>query len=144
MTVEQITRLRSQARQSGCAVKVAKNRLIRLALQESGRKGLESYLSGPTILITHSEDGVAPAKLAVDFAKDVEKLIVKGGLLRNDVLNQAGIQRLAKLPGREQLQSEFAGLINSLIGTVYFNAQNLLSEFTGLVDAQKANLEKAA
>ena len=94
-------------------------------------------------MITHSDDAAGAAKLAVDFAKDCDKLVVKGGILRQDVLDEAKVKYLAKLPGREQLQSEFVGLINSLVGTVYFNAQDLLSEFTGLCDAQKEKLEAA-
>ena len=144
LTVEEVTQLRSQAREAGCTVRVAKNRLIRLALQEMGRQGFESHLVGPTVLITHPEDPVVPAKVFVDFAKDHERLQVKGGLLRQDVLDAGGVTRLAKLPGREQLRSEFAGLINNLVGVVYFNAQNLLSEFSGLVEAQKERLEQAA
>lgn len=144
LTVEEATQLRERAREAGCIVRVAKNRLIKLALQEAGRGGFESYLSGPTILITHSEDPVVPAKIFMDFAKEHERLQLKGGLLRRDVLDAAGVIRLAKLPGREQLRSEFAGIVNSLLGVVYFNAQNLLGEFSGLLEAQKERMAKAA
>ena len=141
LTVEEATQLRAQAREAGCTVRVAKNRLIKLALQEVGRSGFDPYLLGPTILITHPEDPVTPAKIFVDFAKEHERLQLKGGLLRQDVLDPAALKRLAKLPGREQLRGEFAGIVNSVLGVVYFSAQNLLSEFTGLADAQR---EKAA
>jgi len=143
LTVEQVTDLRNKARESGCSVKVAKNRLVRIVLQEAGRSGLEPYLTGPTMLITHPEDPVTPAKVLADFSKDCEKLVIKAGLLREDILDAEGVKRLAKLPGKPQLQSEFAGLINSLVGVVYFNAQNMMSEFSGLVDAQKEKLEAA-
>lgn len=144
MSVEQVTKLRVKAREVGCGVKIAKNRLIRLALSELGRGGFESSLIGPTILVTHVEDAAGSAKLLVDFAKDCDKIKIKGAMLRGDVLNASSVERLAKLPGRDHLRSEFVGLVNNLVGTVYFNAQNLLSEFAGLVSAQKDKLEKAA
>ena len=144
LTVEEVTRLRSQAREAGCTVRVAKNRLIRLALAEVGCSGFDAHLLGPTILITHVDDPVAPAKIFVDFAHAHNRLQPKGGLLRQEVLDVTAIKRLARLPGRDHLRSEFAGIVNSVLGVIYFNAQNLLSEFGGLVDAQKEQLEKAA
>lgn len=144
MSVEQVSQLRAKAREAGCQVKVAKNRLMKLALSELERPGLEPLLSGPTIVVTHEEDPVCAAKVFSDFAEDCEKLEIKGGMLREEALDLAGVTRLAKLPGREQLQSEFVGMINSLIGVVYFNSQNLMGGFTGLVEAQKNKLEEAA
>lgn len=143
LTVEEVTQLRSQIREAGCTLKVAKNRLIKLALKELGQTGFDDYLVGPTMLMMHPEDPVTPAKVGSIFAKDHEKLQIKGALLRKEVLDATAVNRLAKLPGREQLQSEFVGLVNSLVGVVYFNAQNLLSEFTGLAAAQKEKLEAA-
>ena len=144
LTGEEATALRRQAREAGCAVKVAKNRLIKLALKEASRPALDDYLLGPTVLITHPDDPVTPAKIFADFAKKCERLKVKGGILREDVLDAAAVNHLAQLPGRDQLRSEFAGLINNLTGVVYFSAQNLLGEFTGLVDAQKEQAPQAA
>jgi large subunit ribosomal protein L10 len=143
LTVEEVTQLRSVAREKGCSVKVAKNRLIKLALKEVGKPNFDDYLSGPTMLVTHDEDPISPAKVFADFAKDHEKLVLKGCLLREEVMDAAGVQRLSKLPGREELQSEFAGLVNTLVGVVYHNANNLFGEFAGLVSAQKDKLEAA-
>lgn len=144
LKVEEVTKLRSKAREVGCTVKVAKNTLIGRVLESLGRPGFDSYLVGPTILISHPDDPVAAAKVLVDFAKDCDRLKVKAGILRSDVLDAQAVDRLAKLPGRDQLRSEFVGLVNNLVGVVYFNAQNMLSEFSGLVEAQKDKLEKAA
>ena len=142
LTVDEMKELRVKASECGCIVRIAKNTLIKHALKDIGKlEGLESCLIGPTVLIAHADDPVSPAKTFVEFSKDHEKLTVKGALLNTEGMDVAGVEHLSKLPGMEELRAQFAGLINNLVGTVYFNANNLMGEFTGLVDAQK---EKAA
>ena len=82
---------------------------------------------------------MTPAKTFVDFAKDCENLVIKAGLLNQECLDLAGVEHLSKLPGKQELRNQFAGLVNNLVGTVYFNANNLMQEFSGLVDAQQEN-----
>ena len=78
LTVEQSTDLRSKMREAGASYKVAKNRLASLALKDTPYAGMEDMLTGPTAL-GYSEDPVAAAKAAVDFAKTNDKLEIVGG-----------------------------------------------------------------
>ncbi|MBT3787985.1 MAG: 50S ribosomal protein L10, partial [Alphaproteobacteria bacterium] len=90
LSVTEITDLRNQMRAAGANFKVPKNRLPRLALADTPYAGLADMFTGPTA-IAFSEDVVAPAKVAVDYAKKNEKLVVVGGAMGENVLDVAGV-----------------------------------------------------
>lgn len=112
MTVAQSTDLRSKMRDAGASYKVAKNRLAKLALKDTDYVGIEEYLSGPTAL-AWSEDPVAAAKAAVDFAKSNDKLEIVGGSMGTQVLDEAGIRALASMPSLDELRGKIVGLVNA-------------------------------
>ena len=112
MSVDQSTQLRGKMREAGASYKVAKNRLAKLALKDTDYTGLEDFLSGPTAL-AWSEDPVAAAKAAVDFAKSNDKLEILGGSMGTTVLDQAGVEALASMPSLDELRGTLVGLINA-------------------------------
>ena len=112
MTVDQSTELRGKMREAGASYKVAKNRLAKLALKDTDYVGLDEFLSGPTAL-AWSEDPVAAAKAAVDFAKSNDKLEIVGGSMGTQVLDEAGIKALASMPSLDELRGTIVGLINA-------------------------------
>lgn len=112
LTVAQSTDLRGKMRDAGASYKVAKNRLAKLALKETRYEGLEEYLSGPTAL-AFSEDPVAAAKTAVDFAKSNDKLEIVGGSMGGQLLDEAGVKALASMPSLDELRAKLVGLVNA-------------------------------
>lgn len=112
LTVEQSTDLRNKMREAGATYKVAKNRLAKLALKDTDYVGIEEYLSGPTAL-AWSEDPVAAAKAAVDFAKSNDKLEIVGGSMGTQVLDEAGVKALASMPSLDELRGKIVGLVNA-------------------------------
>lgn len=112
MTVAQSTELRNKMREAGASYKVAKNRLAKLALKDTDYVGIEEFLSGPTAL-AWSEDPVAAAKAAVDFAKSTDKLEIVGGSMGTQVLDEAGVKALASMPSLDELRGTIVGLINA-------------------------------
>src|SRR3569623_1280368 len=112
LSVAQSTQLRAKMRDAGASYKVAKNRLAKLALKDTGYEGLEEYLTGPTAIAT-SADPVAAAKAAVDFAKTNDRLEIVGGSMGGQLLDQKGIQALASLPSLDQLRGTLVGLLNA-------------------------------
>jgi len=91
---------------------VTKNRLTRRALEGTKYQPLDSMFTGPTA-IAYSEDPVAAAKVAVNFAKDNEKLIVLGGALGEEQLDVASIKSLASLPSLDELRAKIVGMLNT-------------------------------
>ena len=112
LTVDQSTELRSKMREAGASYKVAKNRLAKLALKDTDYVGIEEYLSGPTAL-AWSEDPVAAAKAAVDFAKSNDKLEIVGGSMGSQVLDADGVKALASMPSLDELRGKIVGLVNA-------------------------------
>lgn len=112
MSVAQSTDLRAKMRDAGASYKVAKNRLAKLALNDTPYIGLEEYLSGPTAL-AWSNDPVAAAKAAVDFAKSNDKLEIVGGSMGGQLLDAEGVKALASMPSLDELRGKLVGLINA-------------------------------
>jgi len=110
LTVAQMQILRRQMRQAGATVKVAKNRLAKIALEGSDVASIAALLKGPT-LIAYSGDPVAAPKAAVDFAKTNEKFVILGGAMGATVLNPDGVKALASLPSLDELRGKLVGLI---------------------------------
>ena len=112
LSVAQSTQLRSKMRDAGATYKVAKNRLAKLALKDTDYVGIEDLLVGPTGL-AWSEDPVAAAKAAVDFAKSNDRLEIVGGAMGTTVLDEAGIKALAAMPSLDELRGKIVGLVNA-------------------------------
>lgn len=112
LTVAQVTELRRQMRDAGASFKVAKNRLVCLALEGTPYKPLAKLFKGPTG-IAYANDPVAAAKVAVEFAKKNDKFTVLGGAMGETVLNAEGVKALATLPSLDELRGKIVGLLNA-------------------------------
>jgi len=112
LTVAQMQVLRRQARQAGTTVKVAKNRLAKIALEGTDVASIGSLLKGPTV-IAYSSDPVAAPKVANDFAKANDKFVILGGAMGAQVLDAQGVSSLASLPSLDELRGKLIGLIQA-------------------------------
>lgn len=145
LSAEELNVLRGQVKSVGGRILVAKNTLINVVLKEQGVEGFDTALKGPTALVLLGDDLVGPAKVLTDFAKNNAKELptAKGGLLQGAPVDAAGIARLSKLPSREQLLSEFIGVLQAplqqLVGALEGPQRNLVSVITN----HKNNLEEA-
>jgi large subunit ribosomal protein L10 len=110
LTVAQMQQLRQQMRQAGAKVKVAKNRLAKIALKDTDVASIASLLKGPTVL-AYSGDPVAAPKVAIDFAKANEQFVILGGSMGKTALDQNGIKALASLPSLDELRAKIVGLL---------------------------------
>ena len=112
LTVAQMQILRKQARQAGTTVKVAKNRLAKIALEGTDVASIGSLLKGPTV-IAYSDDPVGASKVAVDFAKAHEKFVILGGAMGKTILDAKGVKAIADLPSLDELRAMLLGVINA-------------------------------
>jgi large subunit ribosomal protein L10 len=106
--------LRRQVAAAGGEYQVVKNTLLRLAAQNTSAAKLNDLLSGNNALGTTSGDPVSLAKALIDFAKDNQTLVIKGGVVSGKVVDVAQIGRLATLPSREVLLAQLLGTMNSV------------------------------
>ena len=112
MTVEQMTDFRKRMKDAGGAVKVTKNRLTKLALADTDAAGLADLFKGPTV-IAHAKDPITAARIAVNYAKENNKLVILGGSMGKSVLGPDGVKALADLPSLDELRAKLVGLINA-------------------------------
>ena len=112
LTVSQMQTLRKQMKQAGASVKVAKNRLAKIALDGTDASVVVPLLKGPTV-IAYSGDPVAAPKVATDFAKAHEKFVILGGAMGKTALNPDGIKALAALPSLDELRGKIVGLLQA-------------------------------
>jgi large subunit ribosomal protein L10 len=112
MTVAQMTDFRKRIKEAGGSVKVAKNRLAKLALKDTDAAGIADLFKGPTC-IASSKDPVAAARIAVKYAKENDKLVILGGAMGKNVLDAKSVKALADLPSLDELRAKLIGLINA-------------------------------
>jgi large subunit ribosomal protein L10 len=112
LTVNQVNDLRGRMSQAGATVKVAKNRLAKLALDGTDASGIKDLFTGPT-MVAYAADPVSAPKVAADFAKANEKFVVLGGALGKTVLDANGVKALAELPSLDQLRAKIVGMIQT-------------------------------
>ena len=112
LTVSEMTDLRSQLRDAGGTMQVAKNRLVKRALEGTEAAPITDLFNGPTCIVT-SDDPVSGPKVVAKFAKDNEKLVILGGIMGSTVLDQAGVQSLAALPSLDELRGKIVGLMQA-------------------------------
>jgi large subunit ribosomal protein L10 len=112
LTVAQFQKLRREMKANGATVKVAKNRLAKIALEGTDVASISPLLKGPT-LIAYSSDPVAAPKVAVAFAKDHDKLVILGGAMGTTALNPDGVKALATMPSLDELRAKLLGLLQA-------------------------------
>ncbi len=114
ITVADMTKLRSQARDKGVNLSVLKNTLARRAVAGSAFEVLSDQMTGP-LIYGFSIDAVAAAKVVADFAKTNEKLVIRAGAFGGKTLDVNGVKQLANIPSREVLLAQLCGLLMSPI-----------------------------
>jgi len=112
LSVAQMTDYRSRMKAAGGSVKVAKNRLAKIALKDTAVDGISDLFEGQTC-IAYSDDPIAAAKTAVAFAKENDKLVILGGAMGGNVLDPNGVKALAELPSLDELRAKIIGLLNA-------------------------------
>jgi large subunit ribosomal protein L10 len=130
LTVAEMQNLRGQMREAGGSVRVAKNRLAKIALDGKPVSSIADYLTGMTVL-AYSEDPVAAAKVMDKYAKDNEKLVILGGAMGETALDPAGVKAVASMPSREELIASIVSQIGApaanIAGAIGAPASNIAS-----------------
>ena len=112
LTVAEMQDLRARMREAGGSVRVAKNRLAKIALQGKPNESLGGLLTGMTVL-AYSEDPTAAARVIDKYAKDNKKFESLGGAMGENALDRAGVEAVSKMPSREELIATIAGMIGA-------------------------------
>jgi large subunit ribosomal protein L10 len=145
LTVDESNGLRAKLREAGegkiLEFRVAKNTLIKRAIAGTRMEGLSDFCSGPTALGIAFEEPATLARIFVDYAKDHEKLQIKGAVVDGEVMDAAGVKVLSALPSKHELRGMLAGTLQAplrnLAGTLYA----LLGHMRNALEQRQKQLE---
>ena len=141
LTVAEMQDLRARMRDAGGSVRVAKNRLAKIALEGKPCESIADLMQGMTVLV-YSEDPVAAAKVADSYAKENDKFQILGGAMGESALDQAGVKAVAAMPSREELIASIVGAIgapaSNIAGAVGAPASNIASILSTIEERAEA------
>lgn len=141
ITVPVVTAMRDDFRKNGCHYRVIKNSLVKIAVKGSKMEPMAQLMVGTTAVIWSNEIPQTPAKLALKWAKDEAKFVIKGGYYEGQVLDAAGVDALSKMPGKDEIRASmlmtFMAAPQSFVAQLIAGPQN----FAYLLDARKRQLE---
>ncbi|AXC49348.1 50S ribosomal protein L10 [Paracoccus suum] len=141
MTVANMQTLRAQMRTAGGSVRVAKNRLAKIALEGKECASIADLLTGMTVL-AFSDDPVAAAKVADAYAKTNDKFVILGGAMGGTSLDPAGVKAVAQMPSREELIASIVGCIgapaSNIAGAIGAPASNIAGILSTLEERAEA------
>ena len=112
LNMKQLDDLRKQMREHGIQFKITKNRITKLALQNSRCKDLANLFTGPTA-VALSKDVISSAKILMKFSKENKNLKILGGIMGNDVLDVAEVAKVATLPTLEEARAKLIAILRS-------------------------------
>ncbi len=133
ITVAEMSDLRNKMRENSANVRVAKNRLARIAIEKSPPEGMKHLLVDQIVLM-YSEDPVTAAKISVEFAKTNENLKIVGGAMGDKILDSNGVTEVSKLPSREEVLSSVSALLVAPGGCLVSNLTGPASAIAGVLE----------
>ncbi len=139
LDAKSITDLRLEMRKSEVNFKIVKNTLAKIASKDTNAEKIADMFAGPVGMAT-SQDPVAAAKVAYNFAKENEKLVILGGIYGDKVLDKAGVEALSKMPSLDDLRATIAAMIMAPASKI---ASTISSPASKVAGAVKAVAEKA-
>ncbi len=135
LNVAEMNELRGQILDKQARLRIAKNRLLKLAFVGTQAEGLIEFLSGPTAVTFCQTDPVAIAKVLTEFGKDHEYLALKAGLMDGQIFDQQQVMRLAELPPRDQLLAQTLAAIIAPASALVNLLGGITSQFVFTLDA---------
>lgn len=139
LDAKSITDLRLEMRKNEVGFKVVKNTLAKIAAKGTSGEKIVDMFAGPVAMAT-SQDPVAAAKVAQNFSKENDKLVILGGVFGDKILDAAGVEALSKMPGLDELRATIAAMIMAPASKIASTVSAPASKVAGAV---KAVAEKA-
>ena len=112
LTVNQLDSLRAEMSKHGILFKITKNKITKLALEESKFKDLANLFNGPTA-VAFSKDAISTAKILTKFSKDNDNLKILGGIMGEDILNPEDVSKIATLPTLDEARAKITGILKT-------------------------------
>ncbi len=143
LTTKQIQGLRKELRGCDSELAITKNTLLARALADANLPVPDALLAGPTAVAFCFNEIAAPAKVLTKFAKDSKVMVLRGGMIGASIFDDAGVQALTELPGKEQLRAQVVGMLQSPISGLVNVLAGSIRGVMNVLNARIAQLEEA-
>lgn len=143
LSVAEITKLRAKLRETGTSMRVAKNRLIKLARNQAGLCPIDSILEGPSSLVLTIDDPISPAKVLKGFMDELNKPQVKAVIIDDILLDITRFSEIASLPGLDALRARVVSGITTPLSGLVFTMSGLLRGFVVALNGIAEKKEQA-
>ena len=142
LNVKETEELRKAMRENGAKFKITKNSLTKLALANSDIESIADLFNGPTA-VAYSSDPVAPAKVAVKYAKKFKNFKIIGGAFEGKKIDEEKIKFLASLLSLNEIRSKLIGLLLAPAQKIASVLNAPASQIVRLMDSRSKELEKS-
>ena len=142
LDVEAISRLRGELRKVDAEFKVVKNRLLKLASQETDTELIKEHMEGPSAIALTYEDVVGVAKVLVDFSKGYNQLQLKACQISKSVVDSEGIKRLAELPGKDVLLAQTLSAMQAVPASLVRVLNGIMAKLLNVLKAIEKEKEE--
>lgn len=140
LSVAAMYALRSKLREKNIDYLVTRNNLVRIAMEKRGIASRDEFFSGPTGIAYDYGDGIDAAKVLLDFQKDNEAFVVKGGVLEGEAFGAEKVEAISKMPSKEEQLSMFVGALEGVIGGFVHTLDGVIGDFARTLDAVHAKM----
>jgi len=134
-TVEEVSNFRRELSETGASMKVAKNRLIKIARDQAGLCDIEESLNGPSNLIMAIDDPISPAKVIKKYIDDIEKPTVKALVINDVLMDLSKFDEIASLPGIDGLRAKLVGGMVAPINGFVFSLSGIIKSLVYVLNA---------
>lgn len=142
LSVKESQELRHQLREAGAQMRVYKNNIVRIALENAKMPAIDEFLEGTVACVFYENDPVGAAKAIKETSKKLEKIEFRGGISSGRVVSAADVEAIADLPSREELVAKLIGTIsnpiNGIVHVINGPAQDLITALESIADQKKA------
>jgi len=144
LNVESLNRLRRELRDAGAEFQVVKNRLLKLASENTPTEAISAHMVGPTAIAFTREDIVSPANVLVEFARSLKQARLKNGQISGKMIDSQAVERLAELPGREVLLAQTLSAMQAVPASLVRGLGALLTQLLYALSAIEKKKAAAA
>ena len=137
LKVNEMAVLRKKLRKTNTQFRVVKNTLLEKASLGTDMEKIKDLFSGPTAVAICDGESSAAAKVFIDYGEDFPEIKIKGGIFEGEVVDVSRIERIAKLPSRQELLSEFIGLLGAPMGNLVGVLEQARSSIVGVLEGLK-------
>ncbi len=142
LSAQDMNSMRKSIKTGGGEYKVVKNTITLMAIKKSGKEETRQFVSGPCAIAFSSEDPVGLVKILINFSKEHEALILKGGIIEGEIVDQEKLKMIATLPGKNELLAQAFGNLKAPVSNLVNYLHQMIFGLVCVINLIKSKQEE--